>query len=206
LTTVALVEDNSLYRALLEHTLASSARFKLAGSFASAESALAKLRETPAQIVLVDEQLIGMSGSAAVAQFREHHPAPRCVMLSNYDDMATLNAAFAAGAAGFLLKNEPPRAILAALDELMAGGAPLSRVVARRVLASFQQGKSPSDRPAVTRREGEVMKLLSSGHTYKEIGRKLGISTATVKNHLHRIYDKFGVRSRTEAVVLWLKR
>jgi DNA-binding NarL/FixJ family response regulator len=205
LITVALVEDNSTYRALLEHTLASSERFKLAGSFASAELALAKLRKTPVQIALVDVQLQGMSGTEAVAQLHEHRPATRCVMLTHYDDIATLNTAFAAGAVGYLLKTEPPKAILAALEELMAGGSPMSHLVARRMLASFKQGKSPSDRPAVTRREGEVMKSLSGGNTYKEIGRKLGISTATVKNHLHRIYDKLGVRSRTEAVVLWLK-
>ena len=168
--------------------------------------ALAELRKAPVQIVLCDVQLKGMSGPAAVAQLHEHRPATRCVMLTHYDDIDTLNAAFAAEAVGYLLKSEPPQAILAALDELMAGGAPMSHVVARRMLASFKQGKSPSDRPAVTRREGEVMKLLSGGFTYKEIGRKLGISTATVKNHLARIYEKFGVHSRTEAVVLWLKR
>ena len=204
--TVALVEDNPTYRALLEHTLASSARFKLAGSFASAELALTKLRKAPVQIVLCDVQLKGMSGTEAVAQLHEHRPATKCVMLTHYDDLATLNAAFAAGAVGYLLKTEPPPAILAALDEVMAGGSPMSRPVARRMLASFKHGKSPVIIPAVTQRESEVMKSLSGGNTYKEIGRKLGISTATVKNHLHRIYDKFGVRSRTEAVVLWLTR
>jgi DNA-binding NarL/FixJ family response regulator len=106
-----------------------------------------------------------------------------------------------------LLKSDSREQILAALDEVVAGGSPMSRSVARRVVGSFAKPvKHAGESSAVTRREREIMDELARGFTYKEIARSLGVSAATVKNHLYRIYEKLGVRSRTEAVVKWLKR
>ncbi len=203
--TVALIEDDFAYRQGIERLLADSGRFTLEGSFGNAEDAVRALPRKPPQIALCDINLPGMAGPAAVAHLRQRCPMLRCVMLTMFDDAENLFAALQAGACGYLLKSSPPEEILAGLDELLAGGAPMSRPIARRVLASFSR---PSARPdplsELTGRERETMDQLSRGLAYKEIAVALGISTATVKNHLYHIYEKLDARSGTEAVAKWL--
>ena len=207
MTTVAIIEDREGYRRLLEAILAASRRYASAGSFATARAAMAGLAPHGADLAVVDVQMPGHSGIEAVKRLRARWPHTRCVMLTNSEEAADLFAALAAGASGYLLKSDSPEQILAGLDELAAGGAPLSRSVARRLVGSFARGAKPAPGASgVTRREREILDELARGHTYKEIAHKLGISGATVKNHLYRLYEKLGVRSRTEAVVKWLKR
>ncbi len=205
MTTVALIEDDSAYCAGIERLLAESGRFALAGSFGNAEDALRVLPRQPPQIVLCDINLPGLSGPAAVLRLRQSCPALRCVMLTMFNDAEHLFASLQAGAAGYLLKSAPPEEILAGLDELLAGGAPMSRPIARRVLASFARPVPRTDpRAELTAREREIMDHLARGLAYKEIAAALSISTATVKNHLYHIYEKLAVRSGTEAVAKWL--
>ncbi len=206
MTTVALIEDDAVYRAGIERLLAASGRFAVVGSFGSAEEALAGLARKPAEVALVDVNLPGQSGPAAVLRLREKQSATRCVMLTMFDDADTLFNALQAGAAGYLLKSSTPEEILSGLDELIAGGAPMSRAVARRVVASFARPLTVKGGEEVTPREAEILDQLTRGLAYKEIAGALGISTATVKNHLARIYAKLAVRSRTEAAVKWLGR
>ena len=206
LTTVALIEDHAAYRMFIAELLRTSGRYTLAGSFETAEAAMDMLPQRPADVALVDITLPAKSGIEAVAHLRGVCPAVRCVMLTGHDDADFLFAALAAGAAGYLLKDAPGKEILAGLDELLAGGAPMSRPIARRMLESFARPATLTTPVTLTARETEIMESLAQGLTYKEIGRKLGISGATVKNHLYRTYEKLAVRSRTEAVVKWLKR
>jgi DNA-binding NarL/FixJ family response regulator len=207
MTTIALIEDDEEYRDGVQRLLSDSGRFAVEHAFANAEDALRELPRRPAQLALVDINLPGQPGPTAVLRLRETCPALRCVMLTSFDDAENLFASLQAGAAGYLLKSSPPEEIVAGLDELLAGGAPMSRPIARRVLATFAR---PLSRPAVaeeiTPREREIMDQLARGLAYKEIAAELSISTATVKNHLYRIYEKLAVRSRTEAVVKWLGR
>ncbi len=203
LTTIALIEDDDSYREYLEIILRGSGRFAIAGAFHSAAGALRGLPARGADVAFVDVRLAGASGIAALARLRERWPRMRCVVLTSSEDSADLFAALEAGAAGYLLKSDTRAQILAGLEEALLGGAPLSRSIARRVVSSFATATRP---PELTDREREIMDELARGLTYKEIGRRLGISGATVKNHLYRIYEKLGVRSRTEAVVLWLRR
>ena len=206
MTTVALIEDDPDYRALMERHLQASPRHVLASSFTNAEDAVTLLMEWPAEVALVDIGLPGMSGTTAITHLRAQRPDLRCVVLTSRADDSTLFGALAAGAVGYLLKSDPPETILAGLDELMAGGVPLSRTVARRMLEFFHRPATSNRRVSVTPREKDILEALSRGRTYKEIAAQLGLSAATVKNHLNRIYEKLGVRSRTEAVVKWLGR
>ena len=206
MTTVALIEDDREFRSGIERLLGASGRFTVVGSFGDAEEALRVLPRAPAQLALVDINLPGQPGPSAVLRLRERCPAMRCVMLTIFDDADHLFGALQAGAAGYLLKSEPPEMILAGLDELLAGGAPMSRPVARRVLAAFARPAQTAGFEDLTAREREILDQLAQGLTYKEIAGALGVSTPTVKNHLARIYPKLAVRSRTEAVVKWLGR
>lgn len=204
MTTVALIEDDAAYRAGLERLLAESGRFHVTGLFGSAEDAIAALPCNAPEIVLCDINLPGQPGPMAVRRLRELCPHTQCAMLTIFDDAENLFAALQAGAGGYLLKSASSEEILAGLDELLAGGAPMSRPIARRVLASFAKpAPSPALATEVTSRERQVLDLLAEGLSYKEIAHRLGISPATVKNHLYRIYEKLAVRSRTQAVVKW---
>lgn len=211
MTTVAIIEDDAGYRDGLVRLLNNSQRFKVTGVYGSTEEALKDIPRHPPAIVLVDINLPGQSGPSAVLRLRELCPGTKCVMCTIFDDAENLFAALQAGAAGYLLKSATPEELLAGLDELLAGGAPMSRPIARRVLASFAKPAALATRVPGTRafeglseRECQIMEHLSRGLVYKEIGAALGISAATVKNHLYRIYGKLTVHSRTEAVVKWL--
>jgi DNA-binding NarL/FixJ family response regulator len=205
MTTVALIEDEPHYRNGVERLLNESGRYSVVHAFDNAEEALRVLPKRPTDVALVDINLPGQPGPSAVLKLREKCPALRCVMFTIFDDAENLFASLQAGAAGYLLKTSTPEEILAGLDEVIAGGAPMSRPIARRVLAAFAR-PAPKGAEDVTPREAEIMNALARGLAYKEIAAELGISAATVKNHLYRIYEKLQVRSRTEAVVKWLAR
>lgn len=204
MTTVALIEDDEAYREGIARLLTGSGRFEVTYSVGSSEDAARILPRQPPQLALVDVQLPGDPGPKAVLRLRARCPALRCVMLTSFADADMLFASLEAGAVGYLLKQSSPEEILAGLDEVLAGGAPMSRQIARRVVAAFER-KPPAGLPEeLTRRERDIMDSLSRGLTYKEIGTELGISAVTVKNHLYRTYGKLAVRSRTEAVIKWL--
>ncbi len=206
MTTVALLEDDPDYRAGIERLLVAGGRYAVIGSFGSAEAALRERPLRPPQVLLCDINLPGLPGPAAVLRLRELCPHLRCVMLTIFDDAENLFSALQAGASGYLLKSAPEE-ILAGLDEVVAGGAPMSRPIARRVLGFFARpAPSTAGADELTAREREIMEHLARGLADKEIAAALGISTATVKNHLYRSYEKLAVRSRTEAVLKWLGR
>ena len=114
-----------------------------------------------------------------------------------YEDSDQVFEALSSGASGYLLKNSPPEKIVEALRELFAGGAPMSTSIARKVVFSFQR---PSASQVLSTRETQVLGLLGKGYLYKEIAADLGLSTGTVRQHIHNIYDKLHVQNRTEAL------
>jgi DNA-binding NarL/FixJ family response regulator len=109
--------------------------------------------------------------------------------------------ALSAGASGYLLKNTPPGEILDAMKELHEGGAPMSMRIARKVVDVFKKTDPAHDRDnTLSSREKEVLQYLSKGFLYKEIADKTGITTGTVRQHIHNIYEKLHVQNRTEAL------
>jgi DNA-binding NarL/FixJ family response regulator len=106
-----------------------------------------------------------------------------------------------AGANGYLLKNMPQAELVAAVQQVHAGGAPMSLQVARKVINHFHQNKPASEVDQLTSREQEILKLLAKGYMYKEIADQLNISMSTVRSHVCAVYDKLHVHSRTEAAM-----
>jgi len=108
-----------------------------------------------------------------------------------------------AGASGYLLKNTGLLQIVEALRELHEGGSPMSANIARKLVNNFQDRmheEIAADITLLSMRENEILHLLSQGLLYKEIAEQLGISTSTVRQHIHRIYEKLHVQNRTEAL------
>lgn len=202
---VAFVEDNRGTREHLSALLNRSPKLKCLGAYASAEMALAALPEDPPDVVLMDINLPGMNGIECVAKLKTLLPGIQILMLTTYEESDLIFNSLRAGASGYLLKNMKPEDLVEAIEQVHAGGSPMSMHIARKVVGHFQQIKKPaSDVDKLSKREHEILALLAQGFLYKEIADQLQISMSTVRAHLHTVYEKLHVQSRTQAVVKFL--
>lgn len=153
-------------------------------------------------VVIMDINLPGASGIDCVRQLSERSNSTQFLMYTVHDDDHRVFEALKAGANGYILKSSTPDQILEAVRELAQGGSPMSAHVARRVVQQFRpvQDRSNVAESELSGREHAVLELLAQGLLYKEIAERLGIAVGTVKQHIHRIYEKLHVQNRTEAV------
>jgi DNA-binding NarL/FixJ family response regulator len=204
-TTIAIVEDDKNLREDLADLLSGRKGFRCVGAFASAEEALQSLPAKRPDVVVMDINLPKMSGIDCTRELKSRLPETEVVMLTMFDDTKLIFAALRAGANGYLLKRAAPTELLAAIEQVRAGGSPMSPEIARQVVQFFQAQKpAPAGAGELSDRERELLSLLARGQQYKEIADKLGISTDTVRSHIRRIYRKLHVHSRTEAAVKFL--
>lgn len=205
-TKVSIVEDDDEVRQSLLVLINGSEGFRCVSAHRSAEDAIAGIPAAQPDVALLDINLPRQSGIDCVRQLKAQLPNLHCLMLTMYEDADLIFKSLTAGASGYLLKRTPPARLLDAILEVQHGGAPMSGKIARVVVQYFQQLKGPDPTTeTLTRRERELLDLLAKGHRYKEIAVTLGISFDTVRAHLRNIYDKLQVRSRTEAVVKYLR-
>lgn len=168
----------------------------------NAEDAMNFLPACPVDILIVDIGLPRASGIDAIRYLRVKCPAMQYCMFTVYEDDDKIFNSLQAGAKGYILKGSSPDKILEAVRELAQGGSPMSPSIARRVLDEFQKlqvNQSIVPLP-LTPREQEVLKYLAQGMLYKEIGDIMGITHGTVKQHIHKIYEKLHVSNKTEAI------
>ena len=198
---VAIVEDQREIRECLALLVNGTEGYTCTGSYRSMEEALEKIPRQLPDVLLSDIGLPGMSGIDGVRRLKELHPGLLVLMLSVYDDDERIFDAMCAGACGYLLKKTPPARLLASLEEVVAGGAPMSPEVARRVIALFREIRPP-DRADyhLTPHETRLLKLFVEGHNYKTAAAELKVSVNTINFHVRSIYDKLQVHSRSEAV------
>ncbi|MGH9900556.1 MAG: response regulator [Pyrinomonadaceae bacterium] len=207
---VAIIEDLREVREGLKALINGTHGFRCADSFRTMEEAIARFG-TPTgaglpDVVLTDIGLPGMSGIEGTRILRERHPDVPILALTVYDNDDQVFDAICAGANGYLLKNTPPARLLESLREAVAGGAPMSPEVARRVIKLFREFRPPERASyRLTPQETELLKLLVEGHHYKTAAFKLNISTNTVSFHLRNVYQKLQVHSKTEAVAKALR-
>ncbi len=148
-----------------------------------------------------------MSGIECVARLKARLPKLQVLMLTTYEESDLIFDSLRKGASGYLLKNLPPAELVQAVEQVHAGGAPMSMQIARKVVTHFQKIKQPSSEvEQLTKREQEILALLAKGYLYKEIADLLSITLSTVRAHLHTVYEKLHVQSRTQAVVKFLGR
>ena len=203
---VSIVEDDAPVREILAKWLAHAPELRFVSSFGSAEAALARLPQERPDVVLMDINLVAMSGTECVRHLKPLLPQTQFVMLTVYEDADHLFNALAAGASGYMLKQTPREELFAALKNVHAGGSPMSSNIARKVVQSFQRPPvADPDAEALTPREREVLELLARGDLYKEIAEHLGISLPTVNSHIRKVYEKLHVRSRSQAVARYVQ-
>lgn len=199
---VSIVEDDTTIR----ETLAALFRFEPGLSLftvhSTAEDALVRIDEVCPEVVIMDINLPGASGIDCVRRMSERCARAQFLMYTVHDDDHRVFEALKAGANGYILKSATPDEIIEAVKELHAGGSPMSAHVARRVVQQLRPHGGAIGVPtaALSQRELQVLELLAEGLLYKEIGDRLGIAIGTIKQHIHRIYEKLHVQNRTEAV------
>lgn len=199
--TVTIVEDLIEVRESLEKLISNSNEFLLLSSYHNAEVAQNKIPEEQPEIVIMDINLPGASGIDCIRKIKDDCPHTQFMMYTIFEDDEKVFEALEAGANGYLLKKTPKEKVTAALKELHDGGSPMSTDIARKVTKSFQQRNHLDEKSnLLTHKEKEVLGLLSKGFLYKEIGEHLHISLNTVKQHIHKIYEKLHVSNRTEAI------
>jgi len=200
--TVSIVEDDASVRSLLSEWVRSTDGFECIGVHENAEVALVALPQEKPAVVLMDINMPGISGIECVRRLKPQMLDTQFMMLTVYEDPDHIFKALSSGASGYLLKRTPKTELLAAVKDLCAGGSPMSSNIARKIVQSFQRFNSdlPSGAGNLSPREREVLELLARGHLYKEIAGLLEISVPTVNTHIHRIYEKLHVRSRSQAV------
>jgi len=198
---VAIIEDERDIRECLTFLINGTDGYTCTGSYRSMEEALDKIGKKLPNIVLSDIGLPGMDGIQGIRILKERHPDLLILMLTVYDDDERIFDAMCAGASGYLLKKTPPAKLLESLKETVAGGAPMSPEVARRVITLFREIRPP-DRSdyQLTPHELRLLKLFVEGHIYKTAAIELGVSVNTINFHVRNIYEKLQVHTRSEAV------
>jgi DNA-binding NarL/FixJ family response regulator len=208
---VVLVEDDPNLRSNLTAMLNSSSGFQCQAAYPDGKAALRGISANRPDVVLMDINLPGMLGTECVRQLKALAPNLPVLMLTVYEDSEQIFKSLMSGATGYLLKRTTKDKLLEAIREVDAGGAPMSRQIARRVVQFFQKvtelpvdAQKPAIVVSLSDREQEVLAALAKGYSYKEIAGQLGISFETVRTHLRTIYEKLHVHSRTEAVLKYL--
>ncbi len=205
--TVAIVEDHAELRESWRRIIDADPSFKCLECYGTAEQALREIPLYKPAVVLMDINLPGMSGIECTRLLRNQIPRQQVLILTVYEDSEQIFEALEAGASGYLLKRTTPDQLLQAIVEVSRGGAPMTSEVARKVVQSFRRPlrSAVATEARLTPREEEILKLLAKGYVTKEISDELGISYYTTQTHLKNIYEKLHVRSRTEAVLKYLR-
>lgn len=198
---VSIVEDVEEIREGLRLLINGSIGFECDFVYPDAEAALENLPSKEVDVILMDISLPRMSGIECMSRLKEKMPNAQFLMCTVNDDDDNIFNALQSGATGYILKRTAPAKILEAIRDLYDGGSPMSCEIARRVVSSMQKKRKTSNAiELLTVREKEVLEFLSKGFLYKEIAVELFISKATVKQHIHNIYEKLHVQTRTEAL------
>jgi len=203
---VGIVEDDSRLREAFA-ALVDVSGMRCVAACASAEQALEALPNDPPDVVLMDINLPGMSGTECARRLKQARPEVQVVMLTSFDDTESIVASLAAGATGYVLKRAAGAEIIQAVRDVHEGGSPMTGAIARKVVQLMARGDARPEGarsdPAVselTERERAVLTALSQGLQYKEVADSLGISINTVRKHIKAIYEKLHVNTRHDAV------
>lgn len=198
---LAIVEDTLSIREAMKMIATFTPGFECVAVYSNSEDAIAELPKICPDVVLMDIGLPGMNGIECTKILKRNCEKTQYLICTVFEDDDNIFEALKAGATGYILKNTAPAQILNAVRELHEGGAPMSGSIARRVIAQMQKKNEVSKEiESLSERENEILHLLAKGFRYKEIGDQLSISLSTVRTHIHHIYEKLQVQSRTDAL------
>ena len=202
---VLVADDQSMVRAGFRMLLASEEDIEVVAEASNGLEAVDKTTRFSPTVVLMDIRMPELDGLEATRRILAADDPPRILILTTFDLDEYVYEALCAGASGFVLKDDPPEQLLAAIRIVAGGDALLSPAVTKRVIERFTRVPQPTPPKAfeeLTERELEVFRLIARGLSNAEIGQQLYISDTTVKTHITHILQKLGLRDRVQAIVL----
>lgn len=199
---ILVVDDHPLFRQGVVNSLEMVADFKVVGETSSGEEALALALSLMPDVVLLDVSMPGWNGIVTAEKIALACPATAIVMLTAADDKDKLLAALKAGARGYVLKGVSAKELADVVRSACAGEVYVSPSIAAEMLVSLTRGKAPDPLQELTDREREILELIGTGLTNREIGEKIFLSEKTIKHYVTNILQKLQVRSRVEAALL----
>ena len=201
-TDVIIIEDNELLRDSFKEAINKSSSIRCENTFSSGEAALdiIEKKELVPDIILLDIGLPGMNGIEMIPELRKLTPSSKIIIITVHDDDENVFNAICAGASGYLLKDLSSDRIVASINEVMNGGAPMNSHIAKKVLSMFRDQNVKSNGYSLSDREKEILSLLIDGLNKKQIAEKIFLSHHTVDSHIRNIYAKLEVHSRSSAI------
>ena len=202
---VLVVDDQSMVRAGLRMLLATEPDIEVVAEAGDGREAVAQAARFHPDVVLMDIRMPVLDGLEATRRILAADDSARVLVLTTFNLDEYVFEALRAGASGFVLKDDPPEQLIAAVRTIAGGEALLSPSVTRRVISQFtrlHRQAPPKTVETLTTRELEVLRLITQGLSNAEIGQQLFISDATVKTHVTRVLQKLGLRDRAQAIVL----
>jgi DNA-binding NarL/FixJ family response regulator len=202
---VLVADDQSLVRGGFRMLLAGEPDMEIVAEASNGLEAVEKAARFHPTVVLMDIRMPELDGLEATRRILAADDEARILILTTFDLDEYVYEALRSGASGFVLKDEPPEQLLAAIRTVAAGDGLLSPSVTKRVIKQFARTQSstpPKEFDELTSREQEVFRLIANGLSNAEIGQELFISDTTVKTHITHILQKLGLRDRVQAVVL----
>lgn len=199
--TVSIVEDLPEIRNGLAKVIGKDIELGIVELYDNGEQAVLDIPNNCPDIVIMDINLPGINGIECIKRLKDKCVNTLFMVFTIYENDEKVFDALSAGASSYILKKTEPEKIVEAIKELYAGGSPMSAIIARQLVGVFQAQKATNkESDALSKREKEIIELLSKGFLYKEIANKIGISFGTVRQHCYRIYEKLHVHNKTEAI------
>ena len=196
---VLIADDHPVYRQGLERAIKERPELELVATCGDGRQALETISQLEPEVAIVDVRMPGLDGLAILSAVKRDGLRTRIVLLTGYEDSTAAYRALAEGAAGYVSKTSDNMELCDSIVKVARGETVIAPQFSAGIATEIQL-RETTDRPALTDREGEVLRLLAEGRTAGRIGEELHLSEATIKTHLHNLYDKLGVSDRAAAV------
>ena len=203
--TILIADDHPVYRQGLERAIGERPDLELVGSTADGRQALERINELEPDVAVVDVRMPGLDGLKIVSAVQRDGLRTKVMLLTGYEDSGAAYKALAEGAAGYVSKASDHTELCESIVAAGRGETVIAPQFAAGIATEIQL-RETSERPALTDREAEVLRLLAEGRTAGRIGEELHLSEATVKTHLHNLYEKLEVSDRAAAVAEGMRR
>ncbi len=205
---IAIFDDHADRRAALQLLISLQEGMECVGDFENCTNLVNHLKPNPPDVVLMDIYMPGLNGIEGVKLLQKYFPDTYIIMQTVFEDDENIFNCILAGAHGYISKRDSPEKLIEGISDVMNGGAPMTPVIASKVLQLFrkQTVKGGGELFDLSKREIEILSYLVKGYSHKMIGYELFISVFTVDNHVKRIYNKLHVHSASEAVATAIQK
>jgi two-component system, NarL family, nitrate/nitrite response regulator NarL len=196
---ILIADDHPVYRQGLERAVKERAELELIGSCGDGREALERITAEEPDVAIIDVRMPGLDGLKILGAVKREKLRTKVILLTGYEDSASAYRALAAGAAGYVSKSSDNMELCDSVVAAARGETVIAPQFAAGIASEIQL-RETDERPALTEREGEVLRLLAEGRTAQKIGDELHLSEATIKTHLQNLYSKLSVSDRAAAV------